>query len=312
MAANQVAAALLAVTLFLPAGCGTDTTSAGGSSAVERPSCLGMSPDCAGVSKECCASQAVRGGTFQLDNENDPVFAAAVGDFWLDTYEVTVGRFRRFAVDYPATLPAAGSGKNPRNASDSGWEPAWNRFLPVDRDALVANVQCDAAYQTWDSGDDLAMNCVTWFEASAFCIWDGGRLPTDAEWNYAAAGGAEQRAYPWSTPPTDETIDASFAVFSPATYVAPVGSKSPRGDGKFGQSDLAGNVWEWVQDWYVPYPRSACDNCAALVQPPETSERVVRGGSSYDSSSYLNSFVLDVYDPTTRLNYIGFRCARNR
>jgi formylglycine-generating enzyme len=254
----------------------------------------------------------ITGGTFQRNNETDPAFSATVGDFWLDRTEVTVAEFRAFATGYPANRPSAGSGKNHDNAADPGWDPAWDAYLPIDADSLRANVQCDPEFQTWGRGDDLAINCVTWFEAAAFCTADGGRLPTDAEWNYAAAGGSEQRVYPWSKPASDHTIDASFAVFSPATYVAPVGSKSPRGDGKFGQADLAGNVWEWVQDWYVPYPQAACDNCAALVKPVDTSERVIRGGSAYDSASYLNSSVLDVYDPTTRLNYIGFRCARNR
>ncbi|MES1172894.1 MAG: SUMF1/EgtB/PvdO family nonheme iron enzyme [Myxococcales bacterium] len=318
MASGLVASCAALATLSVVLGCSGSPSNerspvgtAGGSSATP-PSCVDLPATCAGEHKDCCASQPVPGGSFQLDNETDPVFATTISDFRLDTYEVTVARFRQFAAGYPGTLPAAGSGKNTSNPSDPGWDPAWNALMPVDEATLVANVQCDAAFQTWGRGDELAMNCVTWFEANAFCIWDAGRLPTDAEWNYAAAGGAEQRVYPWSQPPSNDAIDSSFAVFAPATDVAPVGSKAPRGDGKYGQSDLAGNVWEWVQDWYVPYPQSTCDNCATLVEPPDTSERVIRGGSSYDSYSYLNSFVLDVYDPTTRLNYIGFRCARNR
>ena len=293
--------------------CGSPSGSSGAcGSDVSPPSCVALAADCAGAQAHCSASALVSGGTFQRNNETDPAFKATVGDFWLDRYEVSVARFRKFADGYPANLPTAAAGKNSKNPADPGWDPAWNAFLPVDRATLLANVQCDAAYQSWGEGDQLAMNCVTWFEATAFCISDGGRLPTDAEWNYAAAAGAEQRIYPWSKPATDDKIDSSFAVYAPATHVAAVGSKSARGDGKYGQADLAGNVWEWVQDWYEPYPKSTCDNCATLVQPSDNSVRVIRGGSAYDSYSYVGTSVIDVYDPSTRLNYIGFRCARNR
>src|SRR6185503_5212427 len=101
------------------------------------------------------------------------------------------------------------------------------------------------------------MNCVSWFEAFAFCAWDGGRLPTETEWNYAAAGGNEQRVYPWGA-----NIDLTKASYDCAgdgsgtgtpncmfSDMLPVGSRSPQGDGKWGQADLAGNVWEWTLDW---------------------------------------------------------------
>ena len=249
------------------------------------------------------------GGTFERDNLSDPLYQATVGDFWLDTYEATVGRFAKFVAAFPANKPAAGSGKNPRNPSDPGWSSAWDNLLRPDQATLTAAVQCDDEFQTWGRGDNLAMNCVTWYEAYAFCIWDGGRLPTQAEWNYAAAGGTDQRYYPWSRPSNSELVSPSYAVYAPAESVATVGSVSPQGDGKYGQADLAGNVWEWVQDWYMPFYTSSCDNCANLVP---SAERVVRGGSFYDDASYLPTSIDDVYDPTFRSKYIGFRCARNR
>lgn len=271
-------------------------------------SCEGLAATCAGHDHNCCATGLVAGGTFQRDNIDGLDYAATISDFRLDIYEVTVGRFARFIAAYPGSKPAPGAGRNPHNPADPGWDPAWDDLLRPDRAALTAAVQCDPEFQTWGRGDDLAMNCVNWYDAYAFCIWDGGRLPTSAESNYASAGGADQRYYPWSDPPASEVVDPSYAVYSPSSSVSPVGSTSPKGDGKFGQSDLAGNVWEWVQDWYNGSYPSPCHDCANLM--PST-ERTIRGGSFYDDASYLPSTIVDVYDPTFRVNYIGFRCARS-
>jgi cysteine-rich repeat protein len=276
--------------------------------AATHPSCGGALPlVCHGNNPDCCGSGMVPGGTFQRDGFPDPLYAATVSDFRLDTYEVTVGRFRAFIDAYPGSKPAPRTGRNPNDYIDPGWDTAWDSQLPVDQAALTASLQCDPVYPTWEKGDDLALNCVTWYEALAFCIWDGGRLPTSAEWNYAAAGGTEGRIFPWSSPPSEDHIDAGHAIYSPADGVAPVGSTSPAGDGKFGQSDLSGNLWEWTQDWYAPYD-SVCHDCANLIP---SIDRVTRGGSWYDDASYQVAASIDTYPPAFPLNYIGFRCARS-
>ena len=159
------------------------------------------------------------------------------------------------------------------------------------------------------SGNDaLPINCVDWYMAQAFCIWDGGRLPTEAEWNFAAAGGDEQRVYPWSMPADSTMIDSTYAVYDPGAILAP-GSKSTTGDGRFGHADLAGNVYEWVQDWYAtPYPTTTCADCANLTV---TGNRVYRGGSYQAPISYLvASYRGDFGPPTATSRSIGIRCAR--
>ncbi|WP_237244694.1 MULTISPECIES: formylglycine-generating enzyme family protein [Sorangium] len=245
-----------------------------------------------------------------FDRSNDPGYPATVSGFLLDRFEVTVGRFRRFVDAYPGSKPAAGAGTHP-SIEGSGWNEAWNSNLPADAAALKAAVKCHSTYQTWTDGfganERLPMNCLSWYVAFAFCAWDEGRLPTEAEWNYAAAGGEEQREYPWSNPASSTTIDDTYALYA-SNHIESVGSRSPMGDGKWGQADLAGNMWEWVLDWYAnPYPAGECNNCTNIIP---ASVRVVRGGGWSDLASGLLSSRRYFYDPPVRWNIVGTRCAR--
>jgi len=149
------------------------------------------------------------------------------------------------------------------------------------------------------------MNCIDWYEAEAFCIWDGGRLPTDAEWNYAAAGGTQQRAYPWGSAAPDCTYANSSGCVGGANRV---GSESPKGDGLYGQADLAGNVWEWVQDWANLYT-NPCNNCASTTV---SSGRMLRGGGFDSLAAYLLSSLRNGNYPSYRSHLGGGRCARTR
>ncbi len=283
------------------------------------PSCVGLAATCGGT-KDCCASNLVTGtaGAVPFYRSNDPSYPATVNDFKLDVYEVTVGRFRAF-VDAgkgtQASPPAAGDGAHPKVAG-SGWDPSFNGNLTAATFALKAALKCNPSYPAWTdapSGNETKpMNCVTWFEAFAFCAWDGGRLPTEAEWNYAAAGGTEQRDYPGGTgidstkASYDCTGDGSVSGECAFSDFLPVGSRSPQGDGKWGQAGLAGNVWEWSLDGYAPY-RTDCNNCA---NTQAASYRMIRGGSFYNSLSLLLSSSRNNFAPTIHSNDIGVRCAR--
>ena len=251
-------------------------------------------------------------------------YPAELSDFRLDTYEITVGRFRKFVAAYSQTMIAAGAGKNPNNPSDPGWVSAWNASLPANVATLTGALKCTATFQTWTdsagsaAAESLPIDCLGWYEAEAFCIWDGGRLPTEAEWNYAASGGTKQRLYPWGSAAPDCTYanyygaDAGndYCVLPGVGSTSRVGATSPKGDGKFGQADLGGNVWEWVQDLYVsPYSIPTCDNCSDLTSA--AIQRVTRGGSFYFVGAYMLSSNRD--DSLTPLDVSngGARCARS-
>ena len=249
-------------------------------------------------------------------------YPATVGDFALDKFEVTVGRFRAFVVaggGTSLTAPLDGAGAHHRVAS-SGWQGAWTAQLAADTAALNGSLKCDTQLATWT--DDVSfnehkpINCVTWYEAFAFCAWDGGFLPSEAEWNYAASGGAEQRALPWSSPPASLAVTTANAAHScladgmpgcTLLDIARVGEKSA-GEGRWRHSDLAGNVHEWVLDSAMAYP-VPCANCATIGDP-EVFSKVFRGGSyDRDVAELRSAFRIGQF-ADQRTAYVGIRCAR--
>jgi formylglycine-generating enzyme required for sulfatase activity len=233
-----------------------------------------------------------------------------LSDFVLDKYEVTVSRFRKFVEAFDGTPPVAGAGAHPLIAG-TGWQVAWP--LAASQADLKAALKCDSLFQTWTDvatdSEPKALNCVNWYEAFAFCAWDGGRLPTEAEWEYAAAGGAEDRLYPWGITAPACAL-ANFDGKSCAPYaVEPVGTH-PTGAGRWGHQDLAGNLWEWVFDthdwgWYAG-GGATCSNCANTAGP----NRVSRGGYFGNTAANLRAADRGVGSPTPHGHGIGFRCAR--
>ena len=336
----MVGARLLGVTTLLSIGCashsGGSATDGGGTPTA--PSCKANGPglsDCGPTGDSCCTTLRVTGGTFDRSydgistNGASKAYPATVSAFSLDKYEVTVGRFRGFvAAEVAGWRPSAGAGKHTSSPSgglndgkEPGWQTSWNASLATTDAAWATNLRCTPTYATWTgaagSGDDKPINCVTWYEAYAFCIWDGGFLPSEAEWNYAAAGGTEQRVYPWSAafPPGSTTLDCEHADYSTSwpssacerAGATKVGAESPMGDGKWGQSDLAGNVFEWNLDSFASPYAATCDDCADL----STSQyKVIRGGSFDGASVCLLNSLRETSVPNGRSDGIGMRCAR--
>jgi sulfatase modifying factor 1 len=303
-----------------------------GASMSEFASCAGLPATCgADGSDTCCNSPVVFGGTYRrsFDYANDPnsgttSFPATISDLRLDKYEVTVGRFRAFVaagMGTQANPPMTRAGAH-ANIVGSGWDASWNASLVANTAALVVAVKCDPTLQLWTdtpgANENRPMSCVTWFEAMAFCAWDGGYLPTETEWNYAAAGGDQQRAYPWSAPAATLTLDGAHASYYDGTNcigdgmpdctltdLVAVGTK-PAGDGRWGQSDLAGNVLEWTLDWAAAYP-SSCTDCANLAL---AAHRETRGGSFASGPTSLRTGFRLGLAPSNRSSFDGFRCAR--
>lgn len=274
--------------------------------------------------QDCCMSSQVPGGTFNRDESAATIGKqpsggpATISAFRLDTYEVTIGRFRAFVENGWSTQqnpPPLGAGENP-HIPCSGWVPGYKSYLEPEVGSLraaLAKWLAATTTATWSdtagADDTLPISVVTWSEAFAFCAWDGGRLPTEAEWNYAAAGGSEQRVYPWSQPPSSMTIDPAHALYGeagPLVAFDHVGLRTPLGDGRWGQNDLAGNAPEWVLDTsrievggYV----TPCIDCAYFGP---SGDHILRGGSAGSPPDGVLS--TSRYDISGRAG--GMRCAR--
>jgi sulfatase modifying factor 1 len=306
------------------AGAGVGGVDCAGGVACSR-SCSGMSgTECQG--DDCCASPLVPGGTFE--RTTTLTFTATVSSFRLDKFEVTVARYRNFIAARDAWRaagnPVAGAGEHP-HIPGTGWDESWEQELPS---FAFGPVDCsDPPRGTYvDVGQDtLPANCVSWVQAFEFCVWDGGRLPTDTEWEYAAVGGPLQYSYPWGNTPVpsglpdgsaayavyDNLGDGSAATDSSFADIRPVGSRA-LGAGPFGQMDLAGSMAEWTLDDLptdsAPVSMPPVTDWAAF--DPRGGTAGIRGG---DWASQPEELVVTLYRFSlreSRFPQFGFRCAR--
>ncbi len=221
------------------------------------------------------------------DTDEEPVHKVFLNEYWIDRYEVSSEEFARFLNDKQKDVV---------------------RYIDLGPAVMVENR--DGSYQPRDGYSSYPVNRVSWFGADAFCRWKGKRLPTEAEWEKAARG-EDQRIFPWGNDYPHNDFVTFRRKFSKLKFEAlePVDSME-RGQSPYGLHHMAGNVWEWVADWYEDhyYQDSPREN----PQGPETGiSKVLRGGNWYYKAYYMRTTYRFNERPEKFNVWQGFRCARS-
>lgn len=295
----------------------------------------------------------IAGGEFSMGSDDprfpdaQPVHRVAVDGFWMDVTEVTNEQFARFveetkyvtvaeeaprAEDYP--------GAPPENLVDGSvvFTPPPGR-VPLDNHfqwwsyVKGANWRHPEGPQSELKGrEQHPVVHIAWRDAQAYAKWAGKRLPTEAEWEFAARGGLDQKPFAWGDEfmPNGAFMANSFQGHFPDrntaedgfVATAPVRSFPANG---YGLYDMAGNVWEWTSDWYRPdYYRVLAGQAGAAQNPkgpdnshdpsePGVAKRVHKGGSYLCTDQYCTRYMpggRGKGEPDTGTNHLGFRCVR--
>ena len=224
----------------------------------------------------------------QASAHEKPAHEVVLDAYWLDAYEVTNAMFADFVRVTGHQTLAEKQGHSYGYDENFQWVPAdgltWRNPMGLNSTAQEA----------------LPVVHVSFFDAQAYCRWAGGRLPTEAEWEKAARGD-DERLYPWGN-----DFNASYVRFKGSQGPASVYA-FPEGVSPYGIYHLAGNVFEWTQDWYHHeyYVLSPRDN---PLGPSAGEFKVIRGGSWHNSQPRLRVTHRDVSKPDYMNDLLGFRC----
>lgn len=233
------------------------------------------------IGKDGAPMSVVPSGDFVMggdkgDEDEAPAHRVHLNAFYIDKFEVTNGRFAKYV-----------------EAIQS--EPPWGFS---DKETPVIHAERPVRW-------------VSWMDAMGYCLWLGKRLPTEAEWEKAARG-TDERTYPWGNdPPTP--VHAVYGLKEGGAETVSVIGDHHRGQSPYGVQDLAGNLYEWVMDWYAEdYYSSFIYNPAVNPRGPgEGTAKVQRGGSYVNTPYRLRSSFRSKGDPTEHDSNVGFRCAQD-
>jgi sulfatase modifying factor 1 len=212
----------------------------------------------------------VTGGTFSMGSVanavEQPVHAVTVSSFYLDAREVTVEQYRVFCTATARSMPTA---------------PSWG----------------------WSDSSPIVS--VSWNDATAYAAWAGKRLPTEAEWDYAAGGGTLTHGYTYSG---SNTIgDVAWYLTNSGNRTQGGGTKTPN---ELDLYDMSGNAYEWCSDWYDAGYYSVSPSLNPKG-PATGTDRVLRGGSWFNLQNNCRVGYRNAITPTFFTGYLGFRCARD-